>query len=93
MILSVEVGLIHRECVDEVLYLLVGVRPQNGEVRLERCRSCGRNPLRKSAIDVVALAAVKGHARPPIEKFTESSNILLGKGDGAMSVSIRTGHS
>src|SRR4051812_12708619 len=36
MLLTIEVGLVHREGIDKLFDLVVGVRPQDGEIRLER---------------------------------------------------------
>ena len=93
MLLAIEVGLIDREGIDEVLDLVVGIRPQQGEIGLERRRSGRGNALREPAIDVVPLVVGKRHAGPAIEKFAQPANILLGDVDGTRSVSFGPRHS
>ena len=88
MLLAIEVGLIHREGVDEVFDLVVGVGAQHGEIRLERRRAGRRNPLGEAAIDVVALVVVEQHSGPAIEEFAQAPNLLLGNADGTRAVSL-----
>ena len=62
--------------------LVVGIRSQHGKIRLERSRAGRGNPLGKAAVDEVALAVVKRHAGPAIEKFAKPPDVVLRDGDG-----------
>ena len=86
MILAIEIGLVDRERVDEMLDLVVGVGAQHGEIGLERGRSGGGNPLGEAAVDVIALVVVERHAGAAIKKFAEAPDILLRDMDGTRSV-------
>ena len=88
MLLTIEVGLIHREGVDEVFDLVVDVGPQDGEIRLERRRSGRRNSLDEAAIDVIALVVVEQHSGPAVEEFAQAPNLLRGNADGTSAVSL-----
>ena len=68
--------------------LVVGVRPQHGEIRLERLGSGGGNSLGKATIDVIALVVVEQHAGAAIEKFAQAPNVLLGNADGTGSAGL-----
>ena len=82
MILSVEIGLVHREGVYQMLDLVVGIGTEHGKIRLKRLRFRGDNSLGEPTIDVVALVIVERHASPPIEKLAEPPYVLQCHVDG-----------
>jgi len=88
MFLTIEVGLIHREGIDKLFDLVVGVRPQDSEIRLERLGFGGTNSLDEATIDVIALVVVEQHSGAAIEKFAQTPNVLRGNADGAGSVGL-----
>jgi hypothetical protein len=88
MLLTIEVGLIHREGIDKLFDLMVGVRPQDGEIGLERLGFGGTNSLDEATIDVIALVVVEQHSGAAIEKFAQTPNVLRGNADGTGAVGL-----
>ena len=88
MLLTIEVGLIHREGVDEMFNLVAGIGPQYGEIRLKRVRFGRSNSLDKTTINVIAPVVVEQHSRPTVKKFAETPNLLRGNTDGMRPVSL-----
>jgi hypothetical protein len=88
MLLTIEISLIHREGIDKLFDLVVGVRPHDGEIRLERLGPGGTNSLDQATIDVIALVVVEQHSGAAIEKFAQTPNVLRGNVDGTGSVGL-----
>jgi hypothetical protein len=77
MILAIEIGLIHRKGVYQLLDFMFGVRPQQGEITLERQGPGDGNPFDDPTVYVVALVVVERHARSAIQELAETPYIFL----------------
>ena len=59
MILPIEVGLVDREGVDQMLDFMLDVRPQHGKIGLEGVGSGSGNPFGEPTVDEISLVVVE----------------------------------
>ena len=77
MVLAVEVGLVDRERVDELLDLAAHVAAQPGEIAGEGAGAGRRHPIGDAALDVVSLGLGEDHPGAPVEEFAQPAELLL----------------
>ena len=77
MLLAIEIGLVDREGVDELLDLAVGVAAQVGEVGREGRDLESGHALGDAALHVIALGLGEEHAGAPVEEIADLAEFLL----------------
>src|SRR5215469_6584684 len=93
MLLSIKIGLIHREGVDQMFNLMVCVGPKDSKIRSKRIGLRRRYSLGNTTIDVISPVVSKNHSRAAIKKFADAPDFLWCQLRRANSVSLQTCHS
>src|SRR5262249_55182784 len=76
MLLSIKVGLIHCEGVDQMFDLVVRIGSKDSKLRSHRMGWGGRYSFGDTTIDIVSPGVSKSHSRTAIQKFAEPPNFL-----------------
>jgi hypothetical protein len=76
VILTIEIGLVDRERIDQMFDFVIRVGAQQRKIRLERRRAGRGDAVLKTVIDEIALALRKRHAGAAVEKFAEALDVI-----------------
>ena len=79
VVLTVEVGLIDGEGIDELLDLAVSVGAQASEIARKGRRVGGGHALPDAPLDVIALGLGEYHSGASVEIFAERSKLVFGE--------------
>src|ERR1700733_3185696 len=76
VVLTIEIGLVDRERIDQMFDFVIRVGAQQRKIRLERRRAGRGDAILDTVIDEISLALRKRHAGAAVEKFAKTLDVI-----------------